>query len=826
MAGTPQEGIEEILVRGQSQTGFQLESKTSSVTEFSSEDLTALGIEDVADLADYTPNLEIVSPTSTTATFFIRGVGLSDFNANAAGAVAIYQDGVPMNSPPLQVAQIFDMQTVGVLRGPQGSGPGRNASAGAIRMVSNQPDLSGFVGSLRMSQGQFVSDDAPSARLQDWQGAIGMPLVPDVAGARLAFRLVDVEPFVTNRCATDLTYHERPLARKPNGKLIKPKYPTVCGERYSEHLPVGLAERVNNRHNWAARGQVRIVPEWQTDVELLLNGHGSRRDQDGVFGQSVGTGVARKTFGGNDSLGVPPDTDTRVERLALNQGFLDQGLSPAQATARVEEVFSRRFAKDRPLDQEPYVGNYNRVGEQVLDTWGAFADLTVRLDSFEINATSAYDAYHRVDDRDTDMTPDRLFEIESENDAWQFYQDLGFQGELEEEPVSWEAGGFYLMEKIDTHSLTLLPPGQSASPIRDWEQELWSFGVYAGFDWEFLDDFTLKAGARYNYSRKSFSISQVTGPISNEVDGSWTWDAPTGTLEILYRFSDTASAYLKYNHGWKSGQVNPGGLDCFGPSGGQCKVRPVAEPEEIDAFETGFQFTGWEERLLVKASLFHYDYKNYQVFLFADSDVRPPYLEVINASDARVLGAEVEVTLEPLVEVLPPGYDGLRIDLRGGWLESSFQEFQQVVSVQLESGQVVELATDYTGNPLPNSPRFEVSGGAQWSFELGRYGSLTPRYDFTWKADTYFDAAKGRGVQKPAFKQLPEYAVGQAAFVRHNVRLTFRSPDGKAELAGWCRNLTDVRYKTYAADVSSFRQLLLNYVGDPRSCGAEVAFSW
>ncbi|MFP8876179.1 MAG: TonB-dependent receptor, partial [Myxococcota bacterium] len=259
---------------------------------------------------------------------------------------------------------------------------------------------------------------------------------------------------------------------------------------------------------------------------------------------------------------------------------------------------------------------------------------------------------------------------------------------------------------------------------------------------------------------------------------------------------------------------------------GQCKVRPVAEPDEIDAFETGFQFMGWDERLLVKASLFHYDYKNYQVFLFADSDVRPPYLEVINASDARVLGAELEVTLEPLIEVLPPGYDGLLVSLRGGWLESSFQEFQQVVSVQLESGQVVELATDYTGNPLPNSPRFEVSGGAQWSFELGRFGSLTPRYDFTWKADTYYDPTKGRGVQKPGFKQLPEYALGQPAFVRHNVRLTFRSPDGKAELAGWCRNLTDVRYKTYAADVSSFRQLLLNYVGDPRSCGAEVAFSW
>ena len=828
----PRKGVEEILVRGQSQSGFQLESETSSVTEFSSDDLTALGIEDVADLADYTPNLEIVNPASTTATFFIRGVGLSDFNANAAGAVAIYQDGVPMNSPPLQVTSIFDAHSVGVLKGPQGSGPGRNASAGAIQIISNKPDLSGVVANMRVSQGQFVSDDSPSSQLQDWEGALGFPLVNDVAGARFAFRLADAEPFVRNRCSTDLTLSERPNAVNPlTGVEWRPAYPQVCGERFTQFIQPGLPEWVNDRHNWAARGQVRIVPEWQVDVELLLNAHGSRRDQDGTFGQSVGTGVARNNFGGNTFIGATADTDNQAEKIALYNEGLALGLTRAQAEARSEAVFARRFTTSRPLDQEPYAGNYNRVGSQVLDTWGAFAQLDVSLENVRINATSAYDGYYRYDDRDTDMTPDVLFELIAENDAWQFYQDLEFEGELESHPLRWSAGGYYLMEEIETTSDTKLPAAFS-DPFRKWKQELWSFGVYAGFDWDFLDDFSLTVGARYNYSRKDFDLYERNDTglqvYESRDDDSFTWEAPTGTVELLYRFSDTASAYLKYNRGWKSGQINPSGFDCFGPPDtATCRLRPVAKPETIDAFETGFQFTGWDERLLVKGALFHYDYENYQVFLFADADVRPPYLEVINANDARVLGAELEVTLEPLIDVLPPGYDGLRIDLRGGWLESNFLDFKQVVTVQTgESGGIAQIATDYTGNPLPNSPRFEISGGASWRLEMGRYGTLIPRYDFTWRDESYFDPTKGTGAQRPNFQSLPDHTLSQVAFVRHNVRLTFRSPDGKYEVAGWCRNVTDERYKTYAADVSAFRAVVLNYVGNPRSCGGEIALSW
>ncbi len=112
--------IEEILITGEKQNSLQ-DAPTSS-TSFTAGDLQALRIENIADLADYTPNLQINTAfAASNPTIFIRGIGLKDYNANAAGAVAVYQDGVNINSPAIQLGQLFDIDGIDVLRGPQGS---------------------------------------------------------------------------------------------------------------------------------------------------------------------------------------------------------------------------------------------------------------------------------------------------------------------------------------------------------------------------------------------------------------------------------------------------------------------------------------------------------------------------------------------------------------------------------------------------------------------------------------------------------------------------------------------------------------------------------
>ena len=117
------------------------EMPTSAVT-FNPMELQREQINDIRDLSSYTPNLEIKTAfAASNPVLFIRGVGLDDFNANSGSAVAVYQDGIYMNSPAGQLFQFFDSAGVEVLRGPQG-GRYRNATAGAIWSSRRSPRTS------------------------------------------------------------------------------------------------------------------------------------------------------------------------------------------------------------------------------------------------------------------------------------------------------------------------------------------------------------------------------------------------------------------------------------------------------------------------------------------------------------------------------------------------------------------------------------------------------------------------------------------------------------------------------------------------------------
>src|SRR5439155_8113635 len=94
-------GVEVIQVRGRSAEAIDVDV-TASVTQFDASTIQALGAQNIADLSRVTPNVNIVQPGATQATFFVRGVGLSDFSSNAAGAVTIFQDGVALDAPAIQ----------------------------------------------------------------------------------------------------------------------------------------------------------------------------------------------------------------------------------------------------------------------------------------------------------------------------------------------------------------------------------------------------------------------------------------------------------------------------------------------------------------------------------------------------------------------------------------------------------------------------------------------------------------------------------------------------------------------------------------------------
>jgi iron complex outermembrane receptor protein len=119
-----------------------------AVTAYSGAELERQGAVDITDIADTTPNvtLEVSRGTNSTLTAFIRGIGQQDPVGGFEQGVGIYLDDVYLNRPQGAVLDIYDVERIEVLRGPQGTLYGRNTIGGAIKYVtrrlSDSPEIS------------------------------------------------------------------------------------------------------------------------------------------------------------------------------------------------------------------------------------------------------------------------------------------------------------------------------------------------------------------------------------------------------------------------------------------------------------------------------------------------------------------------------------------------------------------------------------------------------------------------------------------------------------------------------------------------------------
>ncbi len=814
----PYAGVEEMLVVGSDMAG-SLAAPSTSVTSFDALQLEALGISNVADIAAFTPNLEIRTASSTTATFFIRGVGLNDFTANAASAVAVYVDDAPRNLPAIQLGLLYDLKGIDIEKGPQGAGPGRNASAGAIRMYTKKPTL---------EYDAYLNLDYGNYNLIDVEGGIEVPILEDVLGLRTAFRTRTRDGLVTNRCG-ELTQAEV----QAGGSL--------CGETPNADniISANLEKDLNNTDIWSTRTSLRFVPPVE-GMEWSLVGHVDRIDQLATVGQHLGT---NPNLGGNDAesyraqevaaeldqikigMNIPPLSSCNglpaPQRRACQNAIRAQ---ESQANVRLAENLA-----DRPLDKLPFEGDYNTPGFERQTSAGFTLAGDWEIGALVLKNITGFERYDRERLIDADYSPNVTFEFDIVDDAWQVTEDIRIGSELESLPISWNVGAFYLQEELDYKQNTLASGGAVDPIVQEYVQKTRSFGIFADISFDLLDDLTLDTGVRYNWEYKTFAAEIFRGIGTGSVDQclpdattgnkpcqrTETVDHPTGTVGLTYRFDDLRELYFKYSHGWKGLQFNARDGTVA------TEVTDVADPEVIDAFEFGFKGSWFDDRIEVDGALFWYAYQNYQVFTFTNDPRSAPTRVVINADDAQNFGAELSTTLRPI--------EGLSADVRFGWLETKFLNFTDSVSrpVPPDGTDSFRLVFDYNGNQLPNAPRFKASAGIEYAFDFDRLGRITPRYDVLWTDDVNFDPSGGRGAPDASGNfNRPDSTIGQQAFVLHNVRLSYAIPSDQLEVAVWARNITNEVFKTLSFDASGGPGFVGNLVGDPRMYGMTVKLTY
>jgi iron complex outermembrane receptor protein len=183
--------LEEVVVTAQKRAE-RLQDVPVSVTALSADQLISLKLNSGTDIAKYTPNLRISNAgNEDQPKISIRGLSQFDFNLNASSPTGVFYDEVYVASQFLGGPQIYDMQRVEVLRGPQGTLFGKNTTAGAVDYITRSPGFGGETNA-------YLAGEVGSNSYYRAEGATDIPLVEGKFAARLAFNASQSDGWVEN----------------------------------------------------------------------------------------------------------------------------------------------------------------------------------------------------------------------------------------------------------------------------------------------------------------------------------------------------------------------------------------------------------------------------------------------------------------------------------------------------------------------------------------------------------------------------------------------------------------------------------------------------
>lgn len=257
---------DEIVVTAQRQAQ-SLQEVPIAVSAFSAEMLEKQQIENSSDLQLTLPNVTFSKGNFTGSSFTIRGIGDLCVGTSCDSATAIHMNGSPILGTRLFETEFFDLEQIEVLRGPQGTLFGRNATSGVVNIISAKPDLNGFKAAADFEYGNFNSMKA--------KGMLNLP-ISDTLGVRVA------------------------------GFYLK-------RDGYTKNLFDG--KKLDGRDMYAVRGSLRWEPTDSTRVDLMayyfkeddnrlrIQKQLCQRDPSGVLGclpnrRDFGTTNANSTFVG------------------------------------------------------------------------------------------------------------------------------------------------------------------------------------------------------------------------------------------------------------------------------------------------------------------------------------------------------------------------------------------------------------------------------------------------------------------------------------------------------------------------------------------------
>ncbi|MEL7482177.1 MAG: TonB-dependent receptor plug domain-containing protein, partial [Pseudomonadota bacterium] len=204
-----------------------------SITAYDGEFLDNIGVDEFDELSAFTPGFVVQEQSVNNPGFVLRGITSDDGASNIEPRVSVFQNGVSVSRSRGSIVQLFDVERIEVLKGPQGTLFGRSAQIGAVHVITNKPSYE-FEGGLTAEGGNFEAIGA--------NGFLNIPLIDDKLAVRFAASYDFRDGFIDNTEGGDALQGQNTVAVR--GSLRFEPIETVTFDliaNYSEDSPPGTS---------------------------------------------------------------------------------------------------------------------------------------------------------------------------------------------------------------------------------------------------------------------------------------------------------------------------------------------------------------------------------------------------------------------------------------------------------------------------------------------------------------------------------------------------------------------------------------------------------
>ena len=666
--------LEEVIITAQKREQ-SLSDVSMAVSAIGADELLNTQTQSLESLQYLVPSISFGNDFNF-AKLFIRGIGLNSSFPGADPSVAFHVDGAVLAQAGAQMSAMFDLDRVEVLRGPQGTLYGRNATGGVVNLITAKPtnELDGYA---RLTAG---GEDL------EWLGeaAVGGPIT-DSLRARVAVRYLDREGYAVN----ELTGADVDDAKQYSGRL---SVQYLAGETF-EFLLSGEYHREDDASN-ALKFREASFPNAIAPAPGGVD----------LRSLAIQPGFSVATDPRNIRANVEPINDRTTYATTLTAIWhLNDALSLTSITNQrdYEAEFYQDFdVSDYPGCRQPLVGP---------TTTCTLAPGTTRT------AGNHWQPLYQH----------------------QFSEELQFN--FDTERLHGLLAGYYLKEyiRIENHLGFNPNPYFSSDPadaraIFDGAMNVMTWAVFGNVTYDFTDKFSLKAGGRYSYEERDVASYQSTAippaaapapsPLGYPFLRAKDWNNFSPQLGFEFRPREGLMTYLTYAEGFKSG------TSVIGEAG-----KEFVDPEIVDSIELGLKSTLLDNRLQLNVAVFYHEVEDAQ-FQFTFPQAAPPNFttEMRNAAQVEGKGVELDASWRSGA--------GFALDTSIAWLDSKFTEFfapnpLDEASYSAAPGQAP--LQDLSGNTTRMSPEWSATLRPSYEFSLGNGGALELAANAIYKSEQY-----------------------------------------------------------------------------------------